>query len=367
MTDNDPTRGAAADAGGRDGSGLPVLPPLAAVVEVLLLVVLPGLVDYFVPAFPSLNEMQPHFFWLPVLLLSVQYGTVSGLLAAGAAIAMAALLGWPEQEIGENHFTYLLRIWLQPVLWLATAVVLGQFRLRQIERAAALSREVAELGAQRQAISEHARNLRARCEDLERVIATRRDPDARLLLAALGRMQSPDAKVAETALNEALALGFGDCTLSVWLRDGARLRLAHRLGAATAASERTSLEPGEALYAAIVEQGRLLSVALPGDERELAGAGLAAAPIADANGGVRGMLLLERAQAAEIDEGTALRLAALAGLIDERLRDEPVTAEAPTARPLRPVLVEAATAQRSWRQVRWRSGSRRTRAGSRSG
>ena len=87
--------------------GLPVLPPLMALVEILVLMVVPGLLDYFWTGFPSLAETQPHFFWLPVLLLSLQYGTVSGLLAAGVAITITALLGWPDQEVGENHFNYL--------------------------------------------------------------------------------------------------------------------------------------------------------------------------------------------------------------------------------------------------------------------
>ena len=95
----------------------------------------PAALDHFWPSFPTLSQMQPHFFWLPVLLLSLQYGTVSGLLAAGVAIVLTAWLGWAEQEVGENHFNYLLRISTQPMLWLVAALLLGQFRLRQIEQA----------------------------------------------------------------------------------------------------------------------------------------------------------------------------------------------------------------------------------------
>ncbi|MDX2157310.1 MAG: hypothetical protein SFW09_12455 [Hyphomicrobiaceae bacterium] len=349
------------------GSGLPVLPPLAAAIEILLLVVVPGLLDHLVPGFPSLNETQPHVFWLPVLLLSMQYGTVSGLLAAGAAIVLSSVVGWPEQDIGENHFSYLLRIWLQPVLWLATAIVLGQFRLRQIERKEALMRAVAELTDQRQAIAAHARQLRARCESLERVLATRHDPDARSLLTAVGGVQSPDPAEARAALHAAIGLAFGDCTLSIWTRDGGALKLADRYGPPSAGAQADTFSPGDALHAAVVAQGRRLSVLAPGDENELGNAGLAAAPIVGGDNVVAGMVLLERAGPGEIDEGVTLRLMAMGRIIADRMRDASVPSPAVLPRPQLVPVMDGSGRARIWRQVRWRGGSRRSRAGGRPG
>ncbi|MGE0517102.1 MAG: hypothetical protein AB7O71_24505, partial [Hyphomicrobiaceae bacterium] len=229
MTETDQARNEIVDM----PTGLPVLPPLAALFEIVVLVICPGLLDYFVPGFPSLNETQPHFYWLPVLLLTLQYGSASGLLAAGVAIILANLLGWPEQEIGENHFNYLLRIWLQPVLWIATAVILGQIRLRQIERKQALGRSVALLTQQRAALAEHAQNLRARCDRLERFIATRHEADGLALLSALGRTQTTSAAEAMEALREAVTLACGDCQLAVLSREGDELRAIFRHGTAS--------------------------------------------------------------------------------------------------------------------------------------
>lgn len=354
------------------GSGLPVLPPAVALIEIVLLVVAPGLLDYFVPGFPSLNEMQPHFYWLPVVLLSAQYGSLSGLLAAGSAILLATLLGWPEQEIGENHFSYLLRIWLQPVLWIATAVVLGQFRLRQMEKKEALSQAVGELAGQRQAIAEHARNLRARCAHLERLIATRREPEAKALLAALGRIQSDEPGIADRALHEALQLAFGECRAAIYVLEAGRLRLASRHVNGMAEYAPESIEPQEPLHRAAVGERRQLSVLTPGDEKDLAGRGLAAVPILAPDRSVSGVLLLEQAEAAEIDDGTAARLAAVAALIAMRLADGlgaagqprlPLTLAGPADR-------HGGGARRGWRHVKWRDDARRAstvRAGGRVG
>lgn len=293
-------------------SRLPVLPPMVAILEILLLVVLPGLLDHFVPAFPSLNDTQPHFFWLPVLLLSVQYGTVSGLLAAGCSILLSALLGWPEQEIGENHFSYLLRIGLQPVLWLTAAIILGQFRLRQIEQKVVLSQTVGELAAQRHAIAEHARNLRTRCETLERIIACRNEPAGQEVLAAIGRVVTGERGSAADALQEMMAAAFPRSVLSLWARDGEGAHLVVRHGSPSRGA-RPVLGSEIPVVTGVLGHGRSVSVLSAGDEATLAGAGLAAVPVFGASGGEPvGLLLLEDADPADLDEHVLLRLAALA-------------------------------------------------------
>ncbi len=374
MDDADPTRRSTTSPPAETvRSGLPVLPPLAALLEIMALVVVPGLLDHFVPGFPSINETQPHFFWLPVVLLSAQYGSLSGLLTAGVAIMLASLLGWPEQEIGENHFSYLLRVWLQPVLWIATAVILGQFRLRQIEKKEELARAVDTLTSQRQSIAEHARNLRARCEHLERIIAARREPEARHLLAALGRIHSPDAVIADAALHEALRLAFGNCRAAVYVPDpddAGQLRLGARHGEGQEQPAPLRIGPSEPLYRAAFLQGRAVSIFHPGDERELLGHGLAAVPIFAADRAVLGMLVLENAAASEIDASTGDRLAVVAAQIASRLGDvdrdaghHHVPPPDPGQRPLMPP-------RKAWRAVRWRDTARRAalvRSNSRSG
>lgn len=354
------------------GSGLPVLPPAAALLEIILLVVVPGLLDYFVPGFPSLNDTQPHFFWLPVVMLSAQYGSLSGLLAAGAAIVLASLLGWPEQDIGENHFSYLLRIWLQPVLWIATAVILGQFRLRQIEKKASLGRAVEELTSQRHAIAEHARNLRARCDHLERLIATQHAPDAQALLAALGRIQSDDPDIADRALHDTLHLAFGDCQASIFVIDRGNLRLATRHAGGERVPGNEALAASEPLYVATIVEGRQLSILDPGDEADLRGRGLAAVPIIAPDRTTSGLLLLESAAAHDIDETITTRLSAVAALISLRLSDGLRTAS--NSPPPYPVATPAdrltPTGRRGWRHVKWRHGgqhSQAVRASGRSG
>ncbi len=342
--------------------GLPVKPPLAAVLEILLLIVLPATLDHFIPAFPTLSDMQPHPFWLPVLLVSIQYGTVSGLLAAGCAVAASSFLGYPEQEIGENHFTYLLRVWSQPMLWVAAALVLGQFRMRQIEQKQELARQVAELNNQRKAIAQYATNLRTRCESLEREMVGRREPAGRDLLALLGGMATASQPAsARAALGDCLAAAFGKCQASVYARDGEQLRLVEQHGWPTEARWKTTLTATDPLYAAMNGEGRVLSILVPGDEMHLGGEGVAAAPIASRiDGRLSGLLKIEAIEPAEIDASFGSRLMALAIQIApllERTSTWPQASVSSVAN-VRHAATTAlgATRPRLWRQLHWRRG-----------
>ena len=337
--------------------GLPVLPPLMALIEILVLIALPGALDYFWTGFPSLSETQPHFFWLPVLLLSLQYGTVSGLLAAGVAITVSALLGWPDQEVGENHFNYLLRIWAQPVLWLTAALVLGQFRMRQIEQKQDLARQVTELSTQRAAISDYATNLRQRCERLEREIAGRREPNVRTMLSTLTRLDAGGAD-ALSALGDCLELALGPCTASIYVRDGDRFRLTIAHGSI---ASRQEVVPSDApLARAIAGEGRAVSVMHPGEEVIFAGDGLAAVPVlSPRDGRVFGMLKLDQVRAGELDEGTLVCLAGLAAQIAPLLESGAIASHAAQAGLMPAKALAAPARQRLWRQLKWQRSSHR--------
>lgn len=348
---------------------LPVLPPATALVEMLVLMVLPAVLDLYWPAFPTLSELQPHPFWLPVLLVSLQYGTVSGLLAAGLAIALSASLGWPDQEIGENHFNFLLRIWAQPVLWLAAALVLGQFRMRQIEQKQDLANQVDELATQRKALADYATNLRTRCDALERDIARRRDPSARALLKAMGRLDgSGDGDDVRKHLEDCLDLALGRCRVAVFTRGPESLRMVFRYGpGADGHPAVDQLAAAEPLCQAVAVEGRTLSVLVPADEAALTGKGIAAAPVvSQRTGEIVGMILLETADASELDADIDLRLAVIASriapLIDSGARNfgaAPKPAAMLQARPpARP---------RLWRHVKWvRRSDRNSAAASKS-
>ncbi len=105
---------------------------VTALIEVLVLLGLPLLIDTFLLMGDRFISVSPHPFWIPVLLVSVQYGTGDGLMAAVVA-SLALLIGnMPERALTQDEFSYLFNILNRPLMWFAAAVVLGELRTRHI-------------------------------------------------------------------------------------------------------------------------------------------------------------------------------------------------------------------------------------------
>ncbi len=300
----------------------PLLPPRLALLEMGLLIAL-VLAEYAVEGFLQVTRINPHPYWIAVLLLSLQYGTVSGLMAAGIAIGGTLLIGLPEPDIEERYFNYLVRVWTQPVLWLLVALLLGTFRARQIEQRDELLFEVENLKTRGATLLDHVANLRARNIRLERYIATRPSADASQLLASLGRLEDAEPGRWVPALKATLTAGFPGARLSLYAVDGdkARLLLTHddsqteTISGSQSASN-AEIETGSPLLAAVVGAGHAVSVLNPADDASLDSLGVAAVPIFVEQQGaaprVAGILLAERIPPSLIDASMLRRLRVIA-------------------------------------------------------
>lgn len=294
--------------------GLPVLPPRNAVIElVVFFVVVMGL-EWGLQSFPDLNEFEPHPFWLPVLLLSLQYGTVSGLLAAGIAIVLTAFMGWPEQDIGENHFNYLIRIWTQPVLWLSAAMLLGQFRMRQISERRELHRLADELYTQREAIADNSAHLRKRCEMLERKIAGGETPGALALLDAFAALGRADPQEIHSGFDSIMQAAFGPGQYSLFVLNDRELSLVCSSGWDEQSSWRQKFSADDALFVAISQASDGVTVLRRQDDSALSDQGLAAIAVRSGSAErLLGMLKVEFMEPARFDHQVLSRLEVVAG------------------------------------------------------
>ncbi len=313
-------------------SALMVLPPVSAVFELGAIVALINFIDWLLPSY-GLGEAGPSPYWLVVLLLSLQYGTVSGLMAAAISILLTMLPGIPEQGVGENHFAFLLRIWVQPILWIAVAVLLGQFRMRQIAVKDELTRQVQELANQRQALADYSNNLRSRCEVLERHIAGQQRSPAIALLSAQQALGRPESDLG-TALANTVALSIHGGQASVYALDVLQLEKRADSGRFDNQSWANGFPAVHPLYRAVVDRGESVSVLEAGGEAALSGEGVAAVPIRSAvDGAVVGMLKLEAASPAAIVPETVVALEAMAQVLSCRFAAAGLVAQSSTARP----------------------------------
>lgn len=104
----------------------------SALLEILLFFIFLILLAWFFRIPISYNTVCPHPFWIIVILISVQYGTNEGLIAAIVATCLALLGPYPERVITQDKYQYAFMIAIGPVLWFVAAVILGEIRNRHI-------------------------------------------------------------------------------------------------------------------------------------------------------------------------------------------------------------------------------------------
>ena len=341
----------------------PVLPPALALIEMAVLAAV-VLAEYFWEGFPSLTRINPHPYWIAILLLSLQYGTVSGLLAAGLAIVGTVLIGMPEPDIEERYFNYLIRVWTQPVLWLLTAMLLGSFRARQIEQRDELLLQAENLRMRGATLLDYATNLRTRCTMLERRIAMRETADTGQLLSALSRLGEGEQGRWAAAYNAVLDAGFPKSQISLYAIDGgsARLITTPRQMGAPAPAE---IDAGHPLFAAVVGAARPLCVIDPDDDGALRGIGVAAVPVfSDEPAGtprVIGLLKADLLPPAQIDASTTRRLSVVAAYLApvlQRRQLSPVSLSTDAVSAVVPDVEAGAPPLRRWRLLKVFQGGR---------
>jgi len=101
--------------------------------EVLFLLAAVMVVDHYFFSGDRFWGVHPHPFFFIVLLISVQYGALQGLVSALLATATLVIGNLPEQTFSQNIYDYIIQTWHQPVIWIVSSVILGGFRDRYIE------------------------------------------------------------------------------------------------------------------------------------------------------------------------------------------------------------------------------------------
>src|SRR3954470_3928529 len=86
--------------------------------ESVLIFVILLCIEWMIPGPASLARLSPHPFWIPVILISSQYGSASGLSITGCAGALSLFARWPEKPAQEDFYRYSMRIWREPILWI---------------------------------------------------------------------------------------------------------------------------------------------------------------------------------------------------------------------------------------------------------
>ncbi|AWN39932.1 hypothetical protein [Methylobacterium durans] len=300
--------------------------------EACFLFLLLMIIEWIIPGPASLAQIAPHPFWIPVVLLSVQYGSGTGLVVAALAAGLSWAAGWPPQTSQEDFYTYSLRVWREPVLWILCAIVIGGLRNRQIRERLALEERLRITEEQRDTIAGFCNELQEHAAVHERRAATARSGSLEAGLASLQQLREAAEPELTQALHAAVQAWLGQARWSYFPLEEGELRHAH--------SERARLDAcfpvrTALVYAVACHRPRVLSVFDESEASLLDGVGVFAASVrAGENGACLGLFVLETIPADRLDPASAVAVAAIAGALGEAVdRMRPSGAEPASRRP----------------------------------
>jgi hypothetical protein len=237
--------------------------------------------------------VRPHPFWIPVVLLSLQFGTNAGLLAVLTAGICLLAGNLPEQMLSEDRFSYLLRLSTDPLLWLATALVIGEMRSRQIRSNQEILEECEHIGIERDTIAEAYQDLKSAKMELELQVAGQTRTLAATCEALAGVNLSAEAVLGSA--HRVISSVLSPQAFSLFLVDRTVLRGVSNEGWQEDTWFQRCFDSDSALYRSVIEEGRILCVARPEDEIILGDQGMLAGPLRDmGTGEVLGMLKIEQ-------------------------------------------------------------------------
>jgi polysaccharide biosynthesis protein PelD len=243
----------------------------------------------------QLTTLSPHPFWIAVLLLACQHGTLAGVAAAIFAMVLHWCFDMATAVGIGDMYDYLNRVWLEPTLWLVAAVVLGGLRTRQVQKTEFFTERFAEAQAKLTSVTALARQSRSQCEHLERHIACSADRSVEAGLGALEAVRASTRDALADRLSRAVRILIGPASYTVFtVHDG---RLFEEANLVFVQSDAPRLPPlsklPEELEIELMRARRLLTLRREEDLAILAGLALIAAPIVSGPGGrVAGVLLV---------------------------------------------------------------------------
>ena len=269
----------------------------------------------------------PNPLWLPVIVLSLQHGLTAGLVAAIIAAGLQFSGGLPPALMTEDMYGYIARIAAEPMGWTCVALLIGHIRSRQITNHAELEAELAERDRHSAAVADLCHDLRARAEMLERQIAAHGQASAIDIAEAISALDHAAFDDFAQRLTRFVVLMTGAAEFSVYLLRAVGLEAVLQ----PAAGHKPAADVGfdDPLFAAVVNERRLVSAARPADAALLGARGLLAGPLLDGNvpDRVLGMLVLGGASLADqpddigrrfaVTAAELSRLASRIGLIDD--------------------------------------------------
>lgn len=221
--------------------------------------------------------VTPHPFWIAVIFISAQYGTVEGLLCALVATIIFLMGPMPERSILESRGEYFFHLTKTPFLWFLMALLLGELRMKHIRERDHLRMLAFESTEKEKKLSESYEWLKKIKERLEMRLASEM-PTTLMVIDAYKKLQEAKGEEVLDRAAEWIQLMIAPEKFSIFLLESNQLNLAKSSGWESGDSFLNTFSASSPLFNEVIERGRVVSL-VTSDFNILEKEGMLAAPI----------------------------------------------------------------------------------------
>lgn len=266
---------------------------LSAIVETLVFLVGICLINFLFGNGHRFIDMCFHPFWIIVLLVTVQYGTAEGLLAALLSTAFLYIGNIPDQLPDEDYFAYQLRLGLLPALWFITAFVLGEMRMRVEWEKEQLKGDLIHVKSQVEKITDEYQTLKESNRNLELHLAGEEDT-VTSAFKVFKALESLEPSQVIFGLDPIITTSLHPKKFSVYANGPNGLEAVTSKGWDQNDKFIRRFPPSSSLFQAIAQEKRMIALVNKEDRPILGQEGVVAAPLIDLKTGeVFGMIKIE--------------------------------------------------------------------------
>jgi hypothetical protein len=272
----------------------------SAVIEIAVFFVIALIIDFFWQG-NRFADVNPHPFFIIVVMIATQYGSSEGLLAATIA-TLALLVGnLPAKTLDMTDYDFLLAMTKLPILWFVSALLLGELRLRQIRERDTL-REFYEKAKEREEfISQSFRQLEKVKNNLEVQMASQMKSGLSLYSAA-NKLEKLEPRDVVMAVGEFVQAIMNAEKFSLYLLNNNKLEVVISQNWEDDDLYQPVINNSNPLFEAVVSRREFLTV-INDEQRDILGhEGLIAGPVLNKDTGeVIGMLKVEKCHFLDIN------------------------------------------------------------------
>ena len=267
---------------------------LDAMLEVIALLIILFLIDFFLGNGNRFVNIEPNPLWIILLLVLFQYSINEAFITIFLMCIFLYAWNLPPQLATQSIFEYYFSLSLTPLLWLGMAILLGGLKLRNNSKVSEMQKELEEAKLKEKVISDSFTKLKGTNRVLELRLSEELGSAIKIYKAAVTLEDlAPDNQI--DGVNKIVASILNPDKFSIYIKSEDGLTLSSNYAWESKDQYLKKFDNSSEIYKAIVGEKRILVAFNDTSELLLNHEGIIAGPLIDSNTGeVFGMLKIEK-------------------------------------------------------------------------